>query len=170
MKATDFKDFMGMCWSSLDEAPGVKPRIYEAIEGIRAGGDVRVLALGNPTIASGPFYDAFTANREGWNLITISAFDTPNLQRGLTLESLLELPDEELDNNPVPYLTTRRWVHEKYREWGPGHPLWESRVLGNFPTQSEDALLSLAWLEKAKYRRRWRCWRVLCRPGRRGSW
>ena len=37
-------------------------------------------------------------------------------------------------------------------EWGPGHPLWESRVLGNFPVQAEDALLSLAWLEAAKYR------------------
>src|SRR5206468_6388066 len=47
---------------------------------------------------------------------------------------------------------TRRWVREKYREWGPGHPLWEARVLGNFPSQSEDALLSLAWLEAAKYR------------------
>jgi hypothetical protein len=33
----------------------VRPEIYEAIEGIWAGGDVRVLALGDPTIASGPF-------------------------------------------------------------------------------------------------------------------
>jgi phage terminase large subunit len=135
----------------LDEAPGVLPEIYEAIEGIRAGGDVRVLEVGNPTIASGPFYDAFSTGREGWNLITISAFDTPNL-KGLTTESLLELPEEELDNNPVPYLTTRRWVKEKYHEWGPGHPLWESRVLGNFPAQAEDALLSLTWLEQAKIR------------------
>ena len=135
----------------IDEAPGVGSDIYEAIEGIRAGGDVRVLALGNPTIASGPFYDAFTTNREGWSLITISAFDTPNLQ-SLPIESLLKLPEEELDNNPVPYLTTRRWVKEKYHEWGPGHPLWESRVLGNFPAQAEDALLSLTWLEQAKIR------------------
>jgi phage terminase large subunit len=43
-------------------------------------------------------------------------------------------------------------VKEKYSEWGPGHPLWESRVLGNFPQQSEDALLSLSWLEQAKLR------------------
>jgi hypothetical protein len=91
----------------------VLPEIYEAIEGIRAGGDVKVLALGNTVISSGPFYDAFTTNREGWNLISISAFDTPNLQ-GLTLESLLKLSTEELGNNPVPYLTTREWVKEKY--------------------------------------------------------
>ncbi|NIV92546.1 hypothetical protein GWN42_07010, partial [candidate division KSB1 bacterium] len=30
----------------LDEGPGVRPAIYEAIEGIRAGGDVRVLTIG----------------------------------------------------------------------------------------------------------------------------
>jgi phage terminase large subunit len=146
-----FQGFHGNALIVLDEAPGVLPEIYEAIEGIRAGGNVRVLALGNPVISSGPFYDAFTENREGWNLITISAFDTPNLQ-GVTLEQLLKMSDQELDENPRPYLTTRRWVKEKYFEWGPGHPLWESRVLGNFPLQSDDALFSLTWLEQAKLR------------------
>jgi len=110
-----------------------------------------VLALGNPTIASGPFYDAFTTNREGWNLISISAFDTPNL-KGITLDSLLKMTGQDLDQNPWPSLTTRRWVREKYYEWGPGHPLWESRVLGNFPAQSDDSLLSLEWLERATLR------------------
>jgi phage terminase large subunit len=108
-------------------------------------------ALGNPVISSGPFYDAFASQLEGWNQITISAFDTPNLA-GVTVEQLLAMSDEELDQNPNPSLTTRRWVKEKYCEWGLGHPLWESRVLGNFPTESEDALLSLTCLEKAKLR------------------
>ncbi len=40
----------------------------------------------------------------------------------------------------------------KYKEWGPGNPLWESRVLGLFPKQSQDALISLAWLEAAQQR------------------
>jgi hypothetical protein len=86
-----FQGFHGSVLVVVDEAPGVMPEIWEAIEGIRAGGDVRVLALGNPLISSGPFYDAFTANREAWNLITISAFDTPNLQgpyHGVTIEAL----------------------------------------------------------------------------------
>jgi phage terminase large subunit len=148
----------------LDEAPGVDPKIWQAIEGARAGGKVSILALGNPTISSGSFYDAFHGGRAGWNLFTLSAFDTPNLD-GLFLEfeadgkavrlgngdrDLLSLTEDELDENARPYLTTRRWVKEKFLEWGPDNPLWESRVLGNFPTQSEDALLSLAWLEAAK--------------------
>jgi phage terminase large subunit len=126
----------------------VKADIWEAIEGIRAGGDVRVLALGNPTIASGPFHDAFTSHRDGWCLFTIGALNTPNLD-GLGLNELLALPDSALDECARPYLVTRRWVREKYTEWGPDHPLWEARVLGQFPTQAEDALISLAWLEDA---------------------
>lgn len=146
-----FQGWHGKILIVIDEAPGVKPEIYEAIEGIRAGGDVRVLALGNPTISGGPFYDAFTTNRDSWSLFTIGAFDTPNLT-GLDLPSLLALPDDELDRNERPYLTTRRWVKEKYYEWGPGHPLWESRVMGNFPKQSQDALFWLTWLEEAQRR------------------
>lgn len=137
----------------IDEAPGVAPAIWEAIEGIRAGGDVRVLALGNPTVASGPFYDAFTRGRAGWSTHTISAFDTPNLA-GLSLDDLLKLPDAALDHNVRPYLTTRRWVFEKYHEWGEQSPLWQARVLGQFPDQTEDALISLAWLEAARARTR----------------
>jgi len=149
-EAERFQGFHGRVLIILDEAPGVRPVIWEAIEGIRAGGDVRVLALGNPTIASGPFYDAFTKERAGWKTFTIDAFDTPNLQ-GLTLEELLTLPEDELDIAPRPYLVTRRWVLEKYHDWGEGHPLWQARVRGQFPTQAEDALVSLAWLEAAKY-------------------
>jgi phage terminase large subunit len=146
-----FQGFHGRVLIVVDEAPGVKADIWEAIEGIRAGGDVRVLALGNPTIASGPFHAAFTSNRDGWGTFTISAFDSPNLT-DLSLDELLALPDSALDECARPYLVTRRWVREKYSEWGPGHPLWEARVLGQFPTQAEDALISLAWLEDAARR------------------
>ena len=57
-----FQGFQGRLLTVVDEAPGVKADIWDAIEGIRAGGDVRVLALGNPTIVSGPFHDAFTSH------------------------------------------------------------------------------------------------------------
>lgn len=148
-----FQGFHGKVLIVLDEAPGVRPDIFEAIEGIRAGGDVRVLMLGNPTIASGPFYDAFTKERYGWETITIDAFDTPNLA-GVTVDDLRAIPADARDHptlaiNPRPYLTTRRWVHERLHTWGESSPLWQARVRGNFPKQSEDALLSLTWLEEA---------------------
>jgi hypothetical protein len=135
----------------MDEAPGVRTEIWDAIDGIRAGGDVRVLAMGNPVVGSGPFFDAFTTNREGWTLFSIDAFETPNLE-GVTLERLLEMSDAELDHNPRPYLVTRRWVRERYDEWGTGHPMWEARVRAQFPSQAEDALFALSWIEAAANR------------------
>ena len=159
-----FQGWHGTILIVLDEAPGVLPGIYEAIEGIRAGGNVHVLELGNPVIASGHFYDSFTANRKNRSLFTISAFDTPNLQ-GLSLTlprsdgnpvtvgsgpDLRSLSEDELDRNQRSYLTSRRWVKEKLEESGIDSPLFQARVPGNFPLQSEDALISLAWLEQAR--------------------
>lgn len=134
----------------LDEAPGVGADIYEAINGIRAGGDVRVLAIGNPVVPGGPFYEAFHSQREDWQTFTIDAFDTPNL-RGVTLEQLVS-GDVDLDDNVKPYLVTRRWVAEQYREYGVEHPFWQARVRAQFPTQSDDSLYSLAWIEAAAQR------------------
>lgn len=135
----------------MDEAPGVRPDIYEGAEGISAGGDVRHLLLGNPVISSGPFFDIFAGDAPGWRRFTIDAFDTPNL-RGLSLEDLLGLGDAALDVSSRPYLVTRRWVRDRYYEWGVDHPSWQSRVRGQFPLQADDALLSLAWLEAAANR------------------
>jgi hypothetical protein len=62
--STRFQGFhSGKVLVVLDEAPGVRDEIYQAVEGISAGGDVHVLALGNPVHAGGPFYDAFTSDR-----------------------------------------------------------------------------------------------------------
>ena len=135
----------------IDEAPGVDQRVFDAIDGIRASGNVRVLELGNPVVGSGHFHDNFAANRASCSAISISAFDTPNL-KGLTIDDLLSMSDAELDENPCPYLVTRRWVKERYEDWGPDDPRFQARVMGEFPTQGEDALVSLVWLEAARQR------------------
>lgn len=138
----------------VDEAPGVNVGIWEAIEGIRAGGHVSVLYLGNPTIPSGSFYDLFTKENKGVAKFTISAFDTPNL-KGLTLPDLSALEEQapdSLDINPRSYLTTKRWVLEMSRSWGIDNPLYQARVLGQFPSHSEHSLLSMQWLMEAKLR------------------
>jgi len=134
----------------VDEAIGITGDVWDALEGIRAGGDVVMVKLCNPTVPSGPVYEDFTKNLSTpcHTTVTISAFDTPNLA-GLTLERLLQLPDEQLDYAPVPFLTRRRWVHEMYHKWGPTNPRFQSRVLGLFPTQATDAVFHLSWIEEA---------------------
>jgi hypothetical protein len=133
-----------------DEAQGILANIWEAVEGIRAGGDVRVLMQGNPTVTGGHYQDAFGRNRAIWKTFTISAFDTPNLE-GVTIEQLLAMSDDELAVAPAPYLVTRRWVKERYLRWGPNHPMYRARVLGEFPEQSELSVYSVAWIERASH-------------------
>lgn len=133
----------------VDEAPGIRTDIWDAIEGVRAGGDVHILMLGNPVIPSGYFFNAFRGGRNIWTTFTIGAFDTPNLA-GLDLEKLLTMTDDEIARPALPYLITPRWVKERALSWGVGHPMFQSRVLGQFPTQSEYSVFSLELIERAK--------------------
>jgi hypothetical protein len=132
-----------------DEAPGIRADIWDAIEGVRAGGDVHVLMLGNPVIPSGYYFNAFGRGRTIWTTFTISAFDTPNLA-GITMEQLLGMSDDDLAHPPAPYLVTPRWVKERALAWGPKHPMFSARVLGEFPTQSAYSVFSLELIERAK--------------------
>ena len=79
--------------------------------------------------------------------------------QGITLKQLLQMDSPiggPLDRNPVPYLVTKRWVYDQYLVWWHGDerssPGWMSRVRGQSPEQSHNALIKLAWLERAKRR------------------
>lgn len=162
-----FQGWHGTILIILDEAPGVLPTIYEAIEGIRSAGKVHVLLLGNPTFPTGPFYDAFSKQRSSWKTFTINAFDTPNFshlylhdphtgysvgQPAKNKLNILDCTEQELEKfgEVRPYLVQPFWVKEKYEEWGGEHPLWESKVLGEFPTGDSDMLVPLKLAEAAR--------------------
>lgn len=138
-----------------DESPGILPEIWDAIEGIRAGGNVRLVRLGNPVVPVGEFFDCFGRNRAINSCISISALDTPNFQdettgEPITLEELMTMSEERLSYAPYPFLITRRWVKERYIVWGPNHPKFRSRVLAEFPQQSPYSVFEMAWIERAK--------------------
>ncbi len=117
----------------VDEAAGVEAPIYEAINGLLAGGDSACLLIGNPIESSGPFYEA--ASNPRWKCIPISAFDTPNLLA----------PDGEV---PYPKLVTKEWVEERRDEWGEDDPRWISKVLGQFPDVGTRIIIPLAWFDR----------------------
>ena len=118
----------------VDEASGVREGIFEAIEGSLTSADAKVLLLGNPTSLRGTFYDAFHRRRGLWKTIHISAFDTPNLQQ---------------NNVGIPSLVTPKWVADAEKNWGTESYLYQVRVLGDFPTESEDTLIPLKLIERA---------------------
>jgi phage terminase large subunit len=165
-EGVNFQGFHGKVLIVLDEAPGVRPDIFEAIEGIRAGGDVRVLMLGNPTIASGPFYEAFGRERRTWQTSPSTPSPRPT-SAGVEHRRLARHPAGRTDHpllnqNPRPYLTTRRWVHEKLHTWTEDSPLWQSRVRGQFPQAvgGRAALAGLAGGGRTARDRGHRCGRV----------
>lgn len=126
----------------VDEASGVSEEIFQAIEGVLTTEEARLLLIGNPLHARGAFYES---HRKGpWKRFAISAFDSPNL-RGARVE------DPQLSEHPVVRggLVNARWVADRLQEWGADSPLYQSRVLGQFPDQAGDALISLAWIEAA---------------------
>jgi phage terminase large subunit len=124
----------------VDEASGVDERIFEAAEGFLTGDHARVLLIGNPTQTSGQFYRCFHSERDLWSTIHISALDSPNL----TGE---DVPDT-LSRN----LVSVEWVDEKRRQWGEDSPMFQVRVLGNFPTNSDDQVISIGACENAQAR------------------
>lgn len=144
----------------LDEAPGISDETYDAIMGIAAGGDVRILLLGNPVIVGGRFWKIFHEERSLWKTYSIDAFDTPNL-RDLNLhdphnfQDFIDLDphDPLLSENSHPYLVTRHYIHEAYHLWGADNPQWQSRVRGQFPEFDEYSMFHLSWLEQARVRR-----------------
>lgn len=75
--------------------------------------------------------------------------------RGDALDTDRPEPEALLWPDPVRReLVTVRWVVERGEEWGPESPIYQARVLGEFPDSSEDRLVPLAWLERAAQRRR----------------
>ena len=138
-----------------DEAPGIESDIWDAAEGMRAGGNVRMLIQGNPVVPSGYFYDAFGRGRGIWNCISIGAFDTPNLQhetegRPLREDELIDMPADRLAWCPFPSLISRAWVRERLIVWGPKHPKYLARVLGEFPEDDPGSVFPLSWIERAR--------------------
>lgn len=84
----------------VDEAAGVEQPIFDAAEGFLTSSGARVLLIGNPTQLTGEFYQSFRGDL--YHKISISAFDSPNLQDGAPVR---------------PYLITREWVEENWAAW-----------------------------------------------------
>lgn len=117
----------------VDEASGVHPRVFEAIQGALAGGKVvRVLYCGNPTRNTGDFAESFKDPL--FHKIHINAFDVPNVKLGRTI---------------VPGLATLSWVEAMKSRYGVTSDVYLVKVLGEFPKKNSDTLMSVDLVESA---------------------
>ena len=136
LSADSHDEFQGFHSSNMlivvDEAEGVEEAIYEAIEAVMTSENCRLLLIGNPTTVSGTFRRAFYEDRDLYHTITISALESPNVLEGQA---------------NIRGLTTRKWVEERKKVWGEENPIYQARVLGEFPDQGEDTLIPLSRID-----------------------
>jgi phage terminase large subunit len=153
----------------VDEAGGVEEPIYKGVAAITPNIGSKVLLIGNPTNPSGTFYDAFTKPELGYNCFTISAFQTPNFtdvgikttddleriftpKNGHSQAKWTEAVNKELEkrSNPVyRSLINPATVYSRFHEWGVDSPAWQSLIMGEFPTEADNALIPTDLVAKA---------------------
>lgn len=120
----------------LDEACGILAQIWRTIiEGLIIDEQCKVLAIGNPTDPECDFakvcYSSNITKQEGsetyisdqgWTVITMSVFDTPNYIEGRKL---------------IPGLAGRDYAERIIKKYGENGDGTRIRVLGLFPTRKE---------------------------------
>jgi hypothetical protein len=117
----------------VDEAGGVVPTTFEALDALLTSENTFVLYIGNPIDPTGEFAEAFKPG-SGFKTFTISCYDCPNVRHTRTI---------------YPKLTVTKWVEDKERKWGKDSNLFRMRVLGEFPEESKDTLIPIRYIEKA---------------------
>jgi hypothetical protein len=119
----------------LDEAGGIPEWLWNAVLALATNENARVLAIGNPDDPNSHFAQICKPG-SGWKVMTISAFDSPNF----TGE---EVPDELKQ-----LLVSEAWVESRRRDWGEGSPIWQAKVVGEFPDISDEYLIWPALIEQ----------------------
>lgn len=105
-----------------DEASGVDEKVFEAAAGsMSTRGAITILA-GNPTRATGFFYQTHTILRHIWRSVRVSCFDS-----------------SRVDPNYI----------EEERAFGEESNRWRIRILGQFPQGDEDTLIARELVESA---------------------
>lgn len=154
----------------LDEACGIPDLLWEAADSLIANDDSKIVVFGNPDDPQTEFHNVCRPG-SGWNVVPISAFDSPNFT------------GEPMPPHVLKQLIGKLYVEEKRRKWAPRwfwvnkegqrcepedgvrcvcpegdkpedtNPLWQSKVLGKFPERSDaGGLIPMSWIRAAQER------------------
>ena len=107
----------------IDEASGVFDKVFEVARGALSTPGSKVVMTGNPTRTTGYFYDAFHGAAESWHRMTVPS------TRGEYVSDT--------------------FVAEMARDYGENSNAYRVRVLGDFPTSDEDAVIARGIIEAA---------------------
>ena len=99
-----------------DEASGIDERVYEAASGSMSSANAITVLIGNPVRDSGYFWRTHTLERDRWATMTVSS----------------------ADSNRV----TRDFIDEMAQRYGSESNAYRVRVLGQFPSGSDDTFIA----------------------------
>ncbi len=125
----------------VDEASGVEPEIWDAIESL---GYEKLVAIGNPIRAEGKFVDlirqADTDARDGIPpRRAVHAIQIPST----------DSPHATWEKSPWG-IADATWIESSYRRYGGEHSLWcNSHIHAIIPTESAQRLIPDTWLDYA---------------------
>lgn len=126
----------------IDEACGITPELFTAVDAIATTDTCRVLAIGNPTDPNSTFGNIFLGNGgrglPNWHKMTISVLDNPNFT------------GEPFPQEIKEKLSSQAWLAEKKAEVGEDSNDYKSRVLGEFPESSDGNMFPLHLLYKGQ--------------------
>jgi hypothetical protein len=118
----------------FDEAAGILKQIWEAADALMTAGNVRFLAIGNPTSSRGEFPACFKSKR--YNCITISVKDTPNYKS---------------DKEVVPGVSGRKFESVMREKYGENSNQYKARVLGEIPDEDIESIITVSDYEAAHH-------------------
>jgi hypothetical protein len=123
----------------FDESCGMPKNLFDAADTLISNKYSKMLAIGNPDDPSS-YFKKICDPGSGWNVITISAYDSPAFTGEDVPESLLDV------------LVSKDWVEDKLHRWGKKNPLTTSKIFGEFPKVSTGGLIESSWVRAAQER------------------
>ncbi len=122
----------------LGDAGGLAEWLWDSAENITTGRDCRIFATGNPDHAGSRFAKV-AQGHELWASYKLSVFDSPNFT------------GEYVPADVARKLTDREWVEDARKNWGEKDRRYISKVLGEFPSDHPDQIISAADLAACKF-------------------
>jgi phage terminase large subunit len=122
----------------VDEAAGMDDELMDSLLSLATGAHGCLAMVGNPTRIGGMFYNSFRT--EGWYRLHTSCYDSPRIT------------GEKCPKTVLDKLVGMEYVEMALREWGEDSPVFQARVQGEFPTEGDDTLIPLRWVEDAVQR------------------
>jgi len=114
----------------FDEAAGIPAAIWKATESLLTDPNCKIIAVGNPTSASGAFADC--ESDPTWHFVRISVKDTPNFKLGKKI---------------IPEISGREYEEMIRRKYGEESIEYGIRIKGEKPEYTQGTYLG-KWLNK----------------------